>query len=201
MPPEFFRDKIVLIGLHPDDLVTVTGREKFATPWTHFGGTMTPAVEILATSLGNLIQGNWLRRIPVGTQVGLIAGLGLLMGVGLSLLRPWTAAAAAVAAICVIAPISIYLHWHEHVWWSWLIPAGVQAPVALVWSIAYQYAVTSRHEKQIEKALSTYLSPHLAKRIATSDFDLSLGGKEVEATILFTDLDGFTPMAERLPPA
>jgi class 3 adenylate cyclase len=53
----------------------------------------------------------------------------------------------------------------------------------------------------MRKAFSNYLSPHLVKRIATSEFELGLGGKEVEATILFTDLEGFTPMAESLPPA
>ena len=201
VPAEFFRDKVVVIGLHPDDLVTTTGREKFATPWTHFGGTMTPAVEILATSLGNLIQGIWLRRIPIGTQVCVIIAFGLLMGSGLSLLRPWTAAAAAVGTVALITSIAVYFQWHKHLWWSWMIPVAVQAPVALVWSIGYQYAVTSRREGQIRKALSTYLPPHLAKRIAASDFELGLGGKEVEATILFTDLEGFTPMAENLPPA
>src|SRR5262249_18520246 len=30
--------------------------------------------------------------------------------------------------------------------------------------------------------------------------DLSLGGKEVEATVMFTDLEGFTKMSESLPP-
>src|SRR5206468_8527400 len=45
-----------------------------------------------------------------------------------------------------------------------------------------------------------YLSPYMADRIANSDFDLSLGGKEVEATVMFTDLEGFTKMAEPLTP-
>jgi len=36
----------------------------------------------------------------------------------------------------------------------------------------------------------------MADRIANSDFDPSLGGKEVEATVMFTDLEGFTKMAE-----
>jgi adenylate cyclase len=41
----------------------------------------------------------------------------------------------------------------------------------------------------------------MADRIAESEFDLSLGGKEVEATIMFTDLEGFTTMSEELSPS
>jgi adenylate cyclase len=40
----------------------------------------------------------------------------------------------------------------------------------------------------------------MADRIADRDFDLSLGGKEVEATVMFTDLAGFTAMSEPLAP-
>ncbi len=40
----------------------------------------------------------------------------------------------------------------------------------------------------------------MADRIADSEFDLSLGGKEVETTIMFTDLEDFTSMTETLPP-
>jgi adenylate cyclase len=76
----------------------------------------------------------------------------------------------------------------------------VQAPVALVWSIAFQYAVEGRRRRQIQKAFSVYLPRHQAERVAESDIDLALGGTEVEATVLFTDLEGFTAMADKLKP-
>jgi len=194
----FFRDKIVFIGAHPDDMANLTEREKFATPWGRYA--FASGVEFLATSFGNLIQGNWLRRVPTETQFALIIGLGLLMGVSLALLRPWTAASVALGGMAMITTSAFYLQYEKNLWWSWLIPVAAQTPIALVWSIGYQYAVASRREAQMQKAFSSYLSPHLVKRIAASDFELTLGGKEVEATILFTDLEGFTAMAESLPP-
>jgi adenylate cyclase len=196
--PDFFRNKIVFIGAHPEDMASLTEREKFATSWGRYA--YATGVEFLATSLGNLIQGNWLRRVPRDTQLAVIIGLGLLMGVSLSLLRPWTAAGVAVGAVAVITASAFYLQYEKNLWWSWMIPVAAQTPLALVWSIGYQYAVASRREAQMQKAFSSYLSPHLVKRIAASDFELTLGGKEVEATILFTDLEGFTALAESLPP-
>jgi adenylate cyclase len=194
VPADFFRNKIVLIGAHTE----ISDREKFGTPWNRY--TFAAGVEVLATSLGNLIQGNWLRRISPAVQLPVILALGVVFGIGLSLLRPWTAAAAALGAVVLITVVSIYVQYQNNSWWSWMIPVAAQAPAALVWSIAYQYAVASRREAEMKKAFSSYLSPHLVKRIAVSDFDLKLGGKEVEATILFTDLEGFTTLAESLPP-
>ena len=200
VPRDFFRNKAVFVGYHPDNMANVQGGEKFATPWTHFGDVSAPGVELLATSAGNLIQGNWLRRLPPGTQTALILVFGLFIGAGLALLRPWTAVLVTIASCAVVAVTALWLQYEKHLWWSWMIPVAVQAPGALVWSIGYQYAVASRRERQMHQAFSSYLSPHLVNRIAASDFDLSLGGQEVDATVLFTDLEGFTSMAESLPP-
>lgn len=156
---------------------------------------------MLATGFGNLIQGSWLQQARLSIQSALILALGLAFGIGFALLRPWTAAGVMLGAIVPIVLLSFYLHWQKLLWWAWLIPVAAQAPAAFVWSVGYQYAVTSRRQRQMRKAFSTYLSPHLVKRIAATDFQLTLGGKEVEATILFTDLEGFTNMSESLPPA
>jgi adenylate cyclase len=67
--------------------------------------------------------------------------------------------------------------------------------------VGYQYTSEFRRRRQLRRAFSAYLSPYMADRIADSEFDLRLGGTEVEATVMFTDLEGFTKMSESLPPA
>jgi adenylate cyclase len=86
-------------------------------------------------------------------------------------------------------------------WFNWLVPAAAQTSVALLWSVGFQYGVEARRRRKLRGAFASYLSPYMADQIANSEFDLSLGGKEVEATIMFTDLEGFTNMSETLPPA
>src|SRR5262249_20894680 len=95
---------------------------------------------------------------------------------------------------------SIWLPIYKHVWFAWTIPVMAQTPIALIWGVGYQYIVEARKSRQIRRAFSFYLSPYMADRIANRDFDLSLGGKEVEATVMFTDLAGFTTMSEPLSP-
>ncbi len=190
-----FRDKFVFVGGHGSAFKS----DLFATPYTDFGGGFSPGVEILATAFLNLARGDWLERMP--GQAALVGLWGMLATFGLLRLRPWHAAWVALLAAGAIAAASCYVQWQHRLWWTWLVPAAVQTPMALVWSIGYQYAFEYRQRRKLRKAFSSYLSPHLVERIAESDADLSLGGKEVEATILFTDLEGFTALSETLSPA
>jgi adenylate cyclase len=50
----------------------------------------------------------------------------------------------------------------------------------------------------LRQAFALYLSPQMADRISEEQFDLKLGGKLVEATVMFTDCKGFTAMSEEL---
>lgn len=199
VPADFFRDKMVFIGGHPRDLTTPGEPDKFATPYTRFTHTFSPGVEMLATAFLNLKRNDWLKQMSLTVQIVIVIGWGLLAGMGLLRLRPWHAAWVALVSALAIAAISFYLQWHHRLWWSWLVPAAAQTSVALVWSLGYQYAVEARQRRKLFQAFSAYLSPHLADRIARSDADLTLGGKVVETTILFTDLEGFTNMADTLP--
>ena len=56
----------------------------------------------------------------------------------------------------------------------------------------------SRRRAQLRQAFSLYLSPEMADRIADEKFDMEPAGKLTEATVLFTDCQGFTAMSEEL---
>jgi adenylate cyclase len=91
--------------------------------------------------------------------------------------------------------------WNQRTWFAWLIPAGVQMPLGLAWAVGSQYLLESRRRKELRKAFGFYLSPQMADKIANSDFDLRPGGRIVDATVIFTDLENFTTLSEDLDPA
>src|SRR5207245_580634 len=126
--------------------------------------------------------------------VGLIAG-------ALAALRPSLAVASALIVSFAIACLACWFVWHRHVWFDWMVPAAIQMPLGLVWSVGSQYLLESRRRKELRRAFGFYLSPQMADKIANSDFDLRPGGKLVEATVIFTDLDNFTTLPENLDPA
>ena len=53
---------------------------------------------------------------------------------------------------------------------------------------------------QVEDVFSRYVSSNVAKEILDNLNEVELGGKHVEASVLFADIVGFTSISERLPP-
>jgi adenylate cyclase len=63
------------------------------------------------------------------------------------------------------------------------------------------YVLMFRHDIHLlERAFASYVSPELVKRIITDPNILCLEGERRLITIMFTDIRGFTPLAESLPP-
>jgi class 3 adenylate cyclase len=60
--------------------------------------------------------------------------------------------------------------------------------------------VSALHER-VDHLLHQYLSPDVASALINDPGRAALGGEEVEVTVLFADLRGYTTYAERRPPA
>jgi adenylate cyclase len=206
VPPNYFKDKIVMVGGRSAISYLAKAQDEFGTPYSRNFGILqsphlfTPGLEIHATILLNLLRGDWLTRIPSNWEAAILIIVGLIAG-ALALTRPAFAVATSVIFSLAIAGLASWLVWHQHVWFDWLVPAGVQIPLGLVWSIGSQYLLESRRRKELRRAFGFYLSPQMADRIADSDFDLKPGGKIVDVTVIFTDLESFTSISENLDPA
>src|SRR5207249_4405808 len=98
----------------------------FRTPYTAFGESLWPGVEIHATEFLNLLRDDWLRRLDPFVELGLTVFFGLLAGLGLAALRPRAATLSAVAAAGMLAITAWLLIWHMNTWFAWLIPVAVQ---------------------------------------------------------------------------
>lgn len=53
---------------------------------------------------------------------------------------------------------------------------------------------------QVERVLSRFVSPRVAQQMMADIGEVQLGGREVEASVLFADIVGFTRLSERLAP-
>ncbi len=198
VPPGFFRDQIVCIGGRPTLGSLGLGKDEFRTPYGLFGEQFITGVEIHATTLMNLLRGEWLRRLTPGQELAIVLCSGLLLGGGLPWLRPTLATGAALAAAAATLVAAMVLFNHEQLWFPWLVPAGLQSFTALGWAVGARYFVEERRRRKLLEAFGRYLSPQMAGRIADEDFDLTPGGKEVTATVMFTDLENYCGLCEKI---
>jgi adenylate cyclase len=198
LPPGFFRDKVVFVGGRSAIGTLGLGKDDFRQPHTRWTRRFAPGVEVHAHAFVNLWRGEWLERWELHKEDALVIGYGLLLGLGLPLLRPFFAISAAILAAGCLAAWAMWMTWEHRVWTSWCVPVLLQTPLALGWAISVRYLSEERRRKALKKAFAHYLSPQMAERIADSKVDLRLGGQLVETTIMFTDLAGFTTLSEHL---
>jgi adenylate cyclase len=200
LPPGFFKDKIVMVGGRSAVSYLATGRDEFGTPYGRGRAQFTSGLEIHATVLLNLLRGDWLTRIAESREVLIVVFIGLLAG-GLAALRPFLALVVTLTISFAIVAIAFWFVWHRHLWFDWMVPAAIQMPLGIAWSVGAQYLLESRRRKELRRAFGFYLSPQMADKIADSDFDLKPGGKLADVTVIFTDLENFTTISENLDPA
>lgn len=187
-PPETFRDKIVLVGIHAEGY-----EDAHQTPLSE----RFPGVELHATALDNLLQGDALAAprwdLPLAAAAAVLgtAAVFVLPGV-----------IAPLVALAALLALGLGL-----VVWSWLslLAVPVAAPAlaggtAAVGSFLYRLVVEGRQKREMKRAFQSYLAPEVLKEVLRDPGALKLGGDVRDVTLFFTDLQGFTGLAEHSEP-
>lgn len=182
--------KLVLIGTSAVGLLDIK-----ATPLQE----SVPGVEVHAQVLEMILSGQLLQRphYALGAELVALAVVALLMialvpvlGAALTMLLGAIMAAALVAT-------SWFLFTSEGILIDAAYPSlGSFAVFALL--VFTNYLREEGRREQVRSAFRHYLSPALVDQLAKEPGRLVLGGECREMTILFSDVRGFTEIAERL---
>lgn len=218
--PEFFQDKIVLVGtgFHEYD--------KFRTP---FYSAETPpdangegggeqygwmfGVEIHAHALQNMLDEEYIRPLGEGSLIILLllvsavtGGAVFWKGAG------WGGGATGIVAFAAFAggfwlwagevyvPGGTLATLDQRFLWFPMVTPILAAILGYVGSVAYVSVVEGREKRFIKSAFGKYVSPAVVSQIAESPESLQLGGQKRELSVFFSDLAGFTTLSERLDP-
>ncbi len=194
-----FRGKIVLVGASYQVAITGARADTFRSPFPG-GDVRFDGVELHATALENLLQGEWLRRLPGWAELAVVMLLGALAGALLPGLRPRSATVAAIGLMVGGTLLAFQLQGRARIWFPWMIPVFIQLPVAMVWALLFHAIKGYVQSTLLERSLEYYLSPKQVRNIMRSPELLSRGGQKQRVSILFSDIANFSRFSERMDP-
>ena len=198
VPAERIRGRIVLVGRQLQaSPVPLAQADLFPTPFFESTGTYTSGVEIHANILSNLLSGQWVGEISTKARLITCLGYFLLFSLMFTAITPLRG----LTALCVssLGLISI-CYWLFYALDFWVPPAAFVFGTASLYTcnVVLQHLAESRQKKWLRSAFNRYVSPAVVESIVNNPGSLELGGKEIQATIFFSDLANFTSFSERL---
>ena len=190
-PPGALKGKVVLVG--------ATAQGTFDQRVTPFN-KISAGVETHANAVETMLSKKFLVRS------GTVEGLEVLFLLGLALLLAFVFSRIKVSLALPMLAVSTAVLWGIT---TALFQAGYAVFAALpivemasmfVLVTVYRYATEERDKRQLRKAFQLYLNPEVMEEMLDQPENLQLGGKELEMTVMFSDIRGFTTISEKLSP-
>lgn len=199
LPPGFFKDRIVLVGLSLQNAADLNDKvsDAFATSYTVHTGQLVSGVEIQATILDNLRRNLSIAHPGQALELPLLVLVVLAAAIVSWQPLSWVNGMAALCAIVALAGMSYFVLLFGRTFISPLAPAAAYF-IAAAGQTALDYIEERHNRRQIIRAFSQYLSPALVQRLAQDPSQLRLGGERRTLSILFCDVRGFTTISEEL---
>lgn len=197
LPPDFFKDKVVIVGLalqvSPD--ISEGSKDAFSTAYTTKTGQLTYGSEVHATIYDNYKNGLSILNPPNWLGYFLLA-FGMVLGfLAARMHRPVHKALAGFGILFGLFLLCWVSLKYGRVWFSlWDLGAGAIS-IMLVMS-ARDFALERKMRGEIQGAFSQYLAPAMVNKIIADPTQLNLGGEKKTLTIMFADIRGFTGISE-----
>ncbi len=193
-----FKGKIVFVGRILEASPTPLA-DAFYTPYFSNTGQLMPGVEILGQVTNTLLKGKW------GGELGLLPRLAFYLAVLLffAFLVGRSSPSGAVAVLAGFIFLLYGLSFLVFLQWNFWVPVVLlSGGLAMVYAghIFAYYWIESQEKRWLRQAFSHYVSDSLVEAIIAHPDRLQLGGEEVEVTVLFVDLVGFSSLAETTAP-
>ena len=193
IPQGTFNDKIVMVGATAIAIYDIRS--------TPFSLGEYPGLEIHATVINNIITNNFLKKPKWTTIFDALAILiiGLFTGVVVRRVGALKGILFSSALFILYILLSYWLFMYWGIWVTIIYPLIALVLVYISLTV-YRYLSEERERKKIKGAFTHYLSSSVVNELLKHPEKLKLGGDRKDLSVLFSDIRGFTTIAEGLTP-
>jgi len=191
VPAEVFADQIVLIGF-----TTILEQDLHITPLDRTG--LTPGVEVHANVVATLLNNDPIRRVPVWLSM-----CPSLTAVGLTALAFWRfkpvqATVMAGGGVLLYLAVTFLLFARADLWLPAVSPVGLAA-MTVAGGLVERVFIEEREKRRIRDRFQSFMAPERLAVVLNRWEELVAEDRpEVVATVLFSDIRGFTSATETL---
>ncbi|MGC9064011.1 MAG: CHASE2 domain-containing protein [bacterium] len=191
IPLSFFNRKLVLVGITAKGL----GDYYLAPSYRE----LIPGVEIQANAINTILSGRFLQKIPKTSNI-LISTLSLVFIIlFLFKLDLKKGIIVTLASIIGYLTISFILFISNGIIVTSLLPPITMGASFGVYEVM-SHLEEIKERENLKNIFKLYLAPEVLEKILVQPNLLNLKGEEVEVTIMFADISGFTKFSQQFPP-
>ena len=192
LSPELIKGKIVIVGATASGIYDLR-----VTPFS----PVYPGVELHATVVENILQGNFLEQSAWTTFIDIcgIIVFGMIIGIAIPRLKALQGILLVMVLLGGFVAGNTLIFAKYNTWLNMVYPVLTMMTIYLVITV-YRYFTEEREKKKIRGAFQYYLTASVINELLKDPTKLKLGGDKKDLTVMFSDIRGFTTISEKLTP-
>ncbi|MFC1694371.1 CHASE2 domain-containing protein [Candidatus Latescibacterota bacterium] len=192
IPRETFRDKIVIVGSNAPGLFDLK-----ATPFTF--KNLYPGMEIHATAIENLLTGDLIPRVPYWiVLLSMVAIAFILFGID----KYFKNLRLFIIVYFLFIIVELGAAYILILAYQWIAAVDIIGTTTCVFAalVISGYFRETREKRVLTNSFGRYVNDSVLKDILKNPSAVDFNGRTITATIMATDIAGFTSISEKLPP-
>lgn len=165
---------------------------------TGFKRSSIAGIYIHATAVNNLIRNDAAVELAKHATFAIAALIAALAAASALLFAP-IGAAATFAVLAVVGLVDAVVAF-KHGTVIPIVEPFVAGVAALAVTISYRFIIADKNRRLLQKSFGLYLAPDVINRMLSSNKLPELGGETREVTVFFSDIEGFSKIAEQMSP-